>query len=91
MHTENQIPFYQTTTAKIIMIGLLTLFLLIPLSYVQSLIAERAERKKDVVEEVTKSWGTDVHIYGPTLKIPYHLYSQTSTLNPTTNKKRLPL
>ena len=89
MHTENQIPFYQTTTAKIIMVGLLTLFLLIPLSYVQSLIAERAERKKDVVEEVTKSWGTDVHIFGPTLKIPYYVYSQTSTLNTTTNKEEI--
>ena len=59
---QKEIPFYQTTTAKIIMVGLLALFLLIPLSYVQSLIAERAERKKDVVEEVTQSWGTDVHI-----------------------------
>jgi inner membrane protein len=68
METENQIPSYQTTTAKIIMVGLLALFLLIPLSSVQSLITERAERKQDVVLEVTNSWGTDVHIFGPILR-----------------------
>lgn len=89
METENQIPFYQTTTAKVTMVGLLALFLLIPLSYVQSLIAERAERKKDVVEEVTKSWGTDVHIYGPILKVPYRIYTQTTLLNPQTNKQEI--
>ncbi len=86
---ENEIPFYQTTTAKIIMVGLLALFLLIPLAYVQSLIEERADRKKDVVQEVTKSWGTDVHIYGPILRIPYLVYEQTTLLNPATNKQEI--
>ena len=86
---ENEIPFYQTTTAKIIMVGLLALFLLIPLSYVQSLIEERADRKKDVVQEVTKSWGTDVHIYGPILRIPYLVYDQTTLINPATNKQEI--
>ena len=86
---ENQIPFYQTITAKIIMVGLLALFLLIPLSYVQSLIAERADRKKEVVQEVTKSWGTDVHIYGPILRIPYRVYNETTLLNPDTKKQEI--
>ena len=86
---ENQIPFYQTITAKIIMVGLLALFLLIPLSYVQSLIGERAERKKDVVEEVTKSWGTDVHIYGPILLVPYKTFTKTTTYNPETKKEEI--
>ena len=87
--SQNDLPFYQTTTAKIIMVGLLALFLLIPLSYVQSLITERADRKKEVVQEVTKTWGSDVHIYGPTLRIPYHVYSQTTTLNPETKKQEI--
>ena len=86
---ENQIPFYQTITAKIIMVGLLALFLLIPLSYVQSLIAERADRKKEVVQEVTKSWGTDVHIYGPILRVPYRVYNETTLLNPDTKKQEI--
>ncbi|WP_026977820.1 cell envelope integrity protein CreD [Flavobacterium tegetincola] len=89
METEKQIPFYQTTTAKIIMVGLLALFLLIPLSYVQSLITERANRKQNVVTEVTESWGTDVHIYGPILKVPYKIYITTTLLNPTNNKQEI--
>jgi inner membrane protein len=87
--SENELQFYQTTTAKIILVGLLALALLIPLSYVQSLITERAERKKDVVEEVTKSWGSDVHIYGPILRIPYRVFEKTTTLNPDTNKQEI--
>lgn len=86
---EKQTAFYQTTTAKIILVGLLALFLLIPLAFVQELIFERAERKKDVVAEVTKSWGTDVHIYGPILRVPYRVYNQTTNLNPTTNKQEI--
>jgi inner membrane protein len=89
METENQIPSYQTTTAKIIMVGLLALFLLIPLSYVQSLITERAERKQDVVQEVTNSWGTDVHIFGPILRVPYRVYEETSILNQATKKQEI--
>ena len=87
--SKNEIPFYQTTTAKIIMVGLLALFLLIPLSYVQSLIAERADRKQDVVEEVTKSWGTDVHLYGPILRIPYRVFNKTEFINPETKKQEI--
>lgn len=87
--SENQIPFYQTITAKIIMVGLLALFLLIPLSYVQSLITERADRKKEVVQEVTTSWGTDVHIYGPILRVPYRVYNKTTLLNPDTKKQEI--
>ncbi len=86
---ENEIPFYKTTTAKIIMVGLLALFLLIPLAFVQNLIIERSDRKKEVVQEVTKSWGTDVHIYGPVLRIPYLIYDQTTLLNPITNKQEI--
>lgn len=88
-NAQNEIPFYQTITAKIIMVGLLALFLLIPLSYVQSLITERAERKKDVVQEVTKSWGTDVHLYGPILQVPYKMYTKTSIYNTQTKKEEI--
>ena len=86
---ENEIRFYQTTTAKIIMVGLLAVFLLIPLSFVQNLITERTERKKDVVEEITESWGKDVHVYGPMLRVPYKVYNKTSIINPVTNKQEI--
>lgn len=72
---ENQAPepkgFFQSTTAKMIMVGLLTLVLIIPLVFVQELISERSLRQKEVVSETTSKWGESVYFYGPILKIPY--------------------
>ena len=71
-NSENQQKsFFQTTTAKMIMVGLLTLALLLPLSFVQELIIERSQRQKEVVAETTSKWGESVYFYGPILKIPY--------------------
>lgn len=87
---ENQITqkpsFLQSNTAKMIMVGLLTLFLLIPLNLVQNLISERSERKNDVVTEVTNTWGTDIHFYGPILKVPYKIESETTIIDSNTKK-----
>ena len=71
--TENQKQnsIFQSTTAKMIMVGLLTLFLLIPLDYVKSLINERGEIQKQVVTETSQKWGEKICFYGPILKIPY--------------------
>lgn len=74
---ENQVPeksFFQSNTAKMIMVGFLTLVLLIPLFFVQNLIQERSIRKTEMVDEVTKIWGRDVQFYGPILRIPYTNY-----------------
>nr|WP_313807667.1 cell envelope integrity protein CreD [Flavobacterium sp.] len=76
--------FLQSATAKMIMVGILTLVLLIPLSYVEELIFERSERKKEVVNEVTELWGEDVFFYGPMLKIPYKSYTETSVIDAKT-------
>lgn len=68
---EKSQSFFQSTTAKMIMVGLLTLVLLLPLSFVDDLIYERSERQKEVVTETTAKWGESVYFYGPILKIPY--------------------
>ena len=51
--SENQQPqgFFQSNTARMIMVGLLTLALLIPLLFVQNLIEERSLRQKEVIRE----------------------------------------
>ncbi len=72
-NTEEK-SFFQSNTAKMIMVGALTLFLLIPLFFVQDLIKERAERKTAVVNEIAMLWGSDVSFYGPVLRIPYYAY-----------------
>lgn len=73
---QNQEPksFFQSTTAKMIMVGFLTLVLLIPLFFVQDLISERSQRKNEVTREVSNLWGNDILFYGPILKIPYTSY-----------------
>lgn len=68
---KNEIPILQSTTAKLIMIGLLTIVLLVPLTFVQDLIAERSLRKQEVISEITAKWGDSVLLYGPIIKIPY--------------------
>lgn len=64
-------PFFQTPTVKMIMIGFLALFLLIPLQFVKDLISERSQRKNEVIKEVSEKWGSSVNFYGPILKVPY--------------------
>lgn len=68
---EPKVPFFQTTTAKMIMVGILTLTLIIPLALVQELIVERSQRQKEVITETTAKWGNSVYFYGPILKVPY--------------------
>lgn len=89
METQNnQVGFiksiFQSTTAKMIMVGFLTLVLLIPLEFVKDLIRERSQRKQEVVNEVSNLWGSDVYIYGPILKVPYQSYEVSNITDPKT-------
>lgn len=71
-------------TARMIVVGILIMVLLIPLTFVNILIEERAFRQQDVVREINSKWGNDVTIYGPVLKLPYKTYTETSTFNEKT-------
>ncbi len=65
-----------STTAKMLVIGVLIIVLLIPLSYIKSLITERANRQDSVINEISDKWGKEVLLYGPILKIPYKTYTE---------------
>ncbi len=54
----------------------LTLLLLIPTSYVESLISERNARRSDAAQEVSQRWGGTQTLTGPILTIPYTEYSK---------------
>ncbi|SNR45972.1 inner membrane protein [Lutibacter agarilyticus] len=73
-------------SARMIMIGILILILLIPLSYIEALINERAERQESVVQEINTKWGNEVLLYGPILKVPYKTYSEKILTNSETKK-----
>ena len=66
-------------TVRMLMVGILILVLLIPLSYIQNLIQERAIRQAEVVQEINEKWGNEVLLYGPVLKIPYQIHSSKKT------------
>lgn len=88
-HSEPQnnepTSFFQSNTAKMVMVGFLTLVLLIPLFFVQDLIKERSQRKSEMVDEVTELWGKDILFYGPILRVPYSSYETYNVTNPKTN------
>ena len=73
-------------TARLIMVGILTLLLMIPLSLIQNLITERSERQEEVVQEIGEKWGNEVLIYGPVLKVPYITYEEKIVTNEQTKK-----
>lgn len=75
-------------SARMLMIGMLILILLIPLSYVKSLIKERHYRQKEVVNEINQKWGREVLLYGPILKVPYKTYTIKKIFNTTTQTQQ---
>jgi len=91
---ENQNPaptsffqsIFQSTTAKMLMVGFLTLILLIPLEFVKSLIQERSNRQEEVISEINDKWGESVYFYGPILKVPYTVFEETLSINQKTNE-----
>lgn len=84
---ETNTSFLQSNTAKMIMVGLLTLVLLIPLQFVKSLIEERALRQKEVISETGEKWGESVYFYGPIVKVPYKTYTETISVNEKTKER----
>ena len=68
-------------TARMLMIGILILVLLIPLSYIESLINERSNRQESMVNEISEKWGNEVLLYGPILKVPYKTYTEKIITN----------
>ncbi|WP_028376155.1 cell envelope integrity protein CreD [Leeuwenhoekiella sp. MAR_2009_132] len=85
---HNKIIYWvkNSITARMFMVGFLTLILLIPLFFVQNLIEERAFRQQEVVSEINEKWGDEVLIYGPIFKIPYKTYHEKAITNKQTRE-----
>lgn len=73
-------------TARLAMVGFLTLILLIPLFFIQSLIDERSRRQQNVVQEINEKWGNEVLLYGPVLKIPYKTFNEKTVTDKRSKK-----
>jgi len=76
MLTENNYSktahwFRESMLVKLCFIGLLTLLLLIPSTWIQSLISERQLRQNEVVDEISDKWSGKQLVEGPVLILPY--------------------
>jgi inner membrane protein len=60
---------------RMFIIAGLTLLLLVPALFVESLISERRSRREDATLEVSRSWGAIQTLTGPVLTIPYKEFS----------------
>ncbi len=61
----------ESVTIKLLSIGFLVLILMIPSSWIDSLIVERQARAESVVQEVSSKWSGSQTISGPVLVIPF--------------------
>ncbi len=57
--------------ARLVVMGGLAIVLLVPLTWVWSLVAERAARRNEAVSEVSGTWGGPQSFAGPILSVPY--------------------
>ncbi|HSI76646.1 MAG TPA: cell envelope integrity protein CreD [Lunatimonas sp.] len=55
---------------KLILIGILALFLLIPASMIQSIIHERETLNEEVIDDIYSKWAGNQELQGPILTIP---------------------
>ena len=59
-----------------LIVAALTLLLLVPTVFVQSLISERSSRRDSTTVEVSQSWGGAQTLIGPILSIPFKEFSK---------------
>jgi inner membrane protein len=57
--------------ARLLVMGLLTVLLLIPLAMVLVVVAERASRRQEAVTRFNEEWGGAQIVSGPVLTVPY--------------------
>ncbi len=75
--------FGSSVSVKIAVIGFLLFVLLIPASMVKSLVAERAQRRDQVVGELSGKWGAGQTVSGPILTVPFRKHLTDNQGNPT--------
>lgn len=61
---------------KLAIIGFLTLLLLIPSEWIQSLIRERQNRQEEVLKDISDKWSSSQLLQGPVMILPYRITRQ---------------
>ena len=60
-----------TQTLKLFGVGVMSLALLVPLTFVRGLVYERQHSRDEAVAEIASTWGGDQSVVGPVVVIPY--------------------
>jgi len=82
--------FGESVLVKLALVGILTLLLLIPSSWIQDLIRERQSRQDEVIKEISDKWAGGQLVEGPVMVLPYKtLVSQKDTSGRSSYKETL--
>ena len=60
-----------SVVVKVLLIGILSLVLLVPLLMIESVVNEREQRRAETESEIMQSWGGRQTLAGPFLTVPY--------------------
>jgi len=61
----------KTALAKIVVIVVLAIALFVPVVMIQSLVAERQQRRDEAVNGIAEGWGKPQTLAGPYVALPY--------------------
>lgn len=73
--------FGESVLIKLILIGVLTLLLLIPSNWIQSLINERQARQDEATKEISDKWSGSQLVEGPVMVLPYKTYANQKDIS----------
>ncbi|HEV3141864.1 MAG TPA: cell envelope integrity protein CreD [Vicinamibacterales bacterium] len=73
----------ESTTLRLLSVGLLVLLLQIPIVMIGSLVQERQARRDAAIADVSSKWGNSQTIVGPALVLPYTAHVVETTPNGT--------
>lgn len=62
-------------TGHLVWVGLFALILLVPLGLIESVVKERHQRYREVVEEISRRWSGPQAVTGPALVVPFVIKS----------------
>lgn len=74
--------WHQSFTVKMMLLGVLGVFLLIPLEMIKSIIKERQKNSENVKKEIAFQWAGPQNITGPVLNIPSWIYPSRKDAEP---------
>ena len=60
-----------SVVVKVLLIGILSVVLLVPLLMIESVVTEREQRRSETESEIIQSWGGRQTLAGPFLTVPY--------------------